>query len=399
MNYQLSRRYFLKSSAAVALSQLLGGCARGKTSQILFLQNSIPPQLIKDFRKSLAGDSKVEFKPQSQLPQIFDLLFSLQQDKDSDLGMKKVINKIFNRSEITPSLATLGDVWLSTAIKQNSLEPLSTKSWSNWQNLPEYWQNLVRRNDRGDLANNGAIYGAPYRWGGTVIAYRSDKLEPLDITLKDWQDLWHPKLRDRVSLLDSYREVIGLTLKKLGRSYNTKNLDSVADLKAELLTLQQQTKLYSSDRYLEPLILGDTWVAQAWSTDILPIQKRYPEIEFIIPQSGTSRWADLWVQPKLPIAISAPDDSQPNPVYRWIDYCWQPQTAEKISQFTDGVSPILETLEVRGFSQKLQDNILVNSEILNSDKTEFLLPLEPRTEQQYRDLWVEVRQSSNAALE
>ena len=401
MNYQLSRRYFLKSSAAVALSQLLGGCARGNAvSQILFLQNSIPRQLINSFRKSLDIDGKVEFKPQSHIPQIFDSLYTLQQDKDLDRGIReainKIIDKILNRSQISPSLVTLGDAWLSTAIARNLIEPLPTQSLSNWGNLPESWQKLVQRDDEGYLAENGNVYGAPYRWGSTVIAYRSDKLEPLNLTMKDWQDLWQPKLRDRLSLLDSPREIIGLTLKKLGQSYNTANLDSVADLKTELLALQQQTKLYSSDRYLEPLILGDTWVAVAWSTDILPLQKRYPDIKFIIPQSGTSRWADLWVQPKLPEAISVPNDSKPNAVYSWIDYCWQLETAEKISQFTDGVSPILEAVKLQSLSQPLQDNTFINSEILNSDKSEFLLPLKPETERQYRDLWIELRQSNQS---
>ena len=401
MNYQLSRRYFLKSSAAVALSQLLGGCARGNAvSQILFLQNSIPRQLINSFRKSLDIDGKVEFKPQSHIPQIFDSLYTLQQDKDLDRGIReainKIIDKILNRSQISPSLVTLGDAWLSTAIARNLIEPLPTQSLSNWQNLPESWQKLVQRNNEGYLAENGKIYGAPYRWGSTIIAYRSDKLEPLNLTIKDWQDLWQPELRDRLSLLDSPREIIGLTLKKLGQSYNTANLNSVADLKTELLALQQQTKLYSSDRYLEPLILGDTWVAVAWSTDILPLQKRYPDIKFIIPQSGTSRWADLWVQPKLPEAISVPNDSKPNAVYSWIDYCWQLETAEKISQFTDGVSPILEAVKLQSLSQPLQDNTFINSEILNSDKSEFLLPLKPETERQYRDLWIELRQSNQS---
>ena len=401
MNYQLSRRYFLKSSAAVALSQLLGGCARGNAvSQILFLQNSIPRQLINSFRKSLDIDGKVEFKPQSHIPQIFDSLYTLQQDKDLDRGIReainKIIDKILNRSQISPSLVTLGDAWLSTAIARNLIEPLPTQSLSNWGNLPESWQKLVQRDDEGYLAENGKVYGAPYRWGSTVIAYRSDKLEPLNLTMKDWQDLWQPKLRDRLSLLDSPREIIGLTLKKLGQSYNTANLDSVADLKTELLALQQQTKLYSSDRYLEPLILGDTWVAVAWSTDILPLQKRYPDIKFVIPQSGTSRWADLWVRPKLPEAISVPNDSQPDAVYSWIDYCWQPETAEKISQFTDGVSPILEAVKLQSLSQPLQDNTFINSEILNSDKSEFLLPLKPETERQYRDLWIELRQSNQS---
>jgi putative spermidine/putrescine transport system substrate-binding protein len=295
----------------------------------------------------------------------------------------------------------LGDAWLSTAIKQNLIQPLSSKSWSNWHKLPKSWQKLVRRNAQGDLVDDGAVYGAPYRWGSTVIAYRRDKLESINITIKDWQDLWLPELSDRISLLDSPREVIGLTLKKLGQSYNLNNLAAVSNLttklEAELLALQQQAKLYSSDHYLEPLILGDTWAAVAWSTDILPLLKTYPEIEFVIPQSGTSLWADLWVKPQLPKALLTSDSAEQfEVVEKWIDYCWQPKTAKQISLFTDGISPILATLPRQQIPQDLQDNVLVNSAILNSDKSEFLLPLKPETEQQYQDLWLKVRQSNQA---
>ena len=396
MNYQLSRRYFLRSIAALGLSQLLGGCTGETTNeQILLLENSIPPQLVKDFRKSQAQGKKVEFKPQAYISQIYDSLFSIRQSEkqEEEVGTSE---KIFNQSKIKPSLATLGDTWLSMAIAQNLIQPLAIESLANWQKLPVSWQKLVRRNSQGDLANNGAIYGAPYRWGGTLIAYRDDKLNPLNIKIEDWHDLWQPELRDRISLLDSPREVIGLTLKKLGESYNTDDLDAVDNLSAELKALHQQTKLYSSDHYLEPLVLGDTWAAVAWSADILPLLKRYPDIKFVVPQSGTSLWADLWVKPRLSEAKSI-DDGKINLIEEWIDYCWQPQAASLISLFTPGVSPIFRTSSASNVPKNLQDNVLINSPILNSDQSEFLLPLKPETERQYRDLWLKIRQSSAQA--
>ena len=393
MNHQLSRRYFLRSIAALGLSQLLAGCTgRTPNAQILFLENSIPPQLVKKFRKSQAQGKKLDFKPQAYISQIYDSLFSLQRGEKQE-GEVSTSDKIFKKSQIKPSLATLGDTWLSMAIAQNLIQPLAIESLANWQKLPVPWQKLVRRNSQGDLANDGAIYGAPYRWGGTLIAYRRDKLDSLNINIEDWRDLWQPELSDRISLLDSPREVIGLTLKKLGKSYNTDNLDAIDGLEIELEALHQQTKLYSSDHYLEPLVLGDTWAAVAWSADILPLLQRYPDIEFIIPQSGTSLWADLWVKPQLPEAELA-EDEEINVVREWINYCWQPQAASLISLFTPGISPIFRTSSSLDIPENLQDNLLINSPVLNSEKSEFLLPLKPETERQYHDLWLKIRQSS-----
>ncbi|MDJ0569339.1 MAG: extracellular solute-binding protein [Pleurocapsa sp. MO_192.B19] len=397
MNYHLSRRSFLRATTAIALTQLLLGCSNsGTIPQILFLEDSVPAQLIRDFRKTIGQENKINFKPQTQLYQIFDSLLNWQQSKISPQKTNWLSDKIFNKSVINPSLITLGDFWLQSAIKQNLIQPLSVKDIASWQKLPASWQKLVQRDNQGKLTANGMIWGAPYRWGSTVIAYRSDKLNQLGVTLSDWSDLWQPKLRERISLLDSPREVIGLTLKKLGHSYNTDNLNSIPELEGELLALHQQTKLYSLDHYLEPLILGDIWVAVAWSTDILPLLKRYPDIEFIIPQSGASLWADVWVKPQVSdtslVATNSGNDIS-SVVEEWINFCWQPKAAKQISLFTDGISPILLSLKSEDIPQDLENNVFLNSEVLNSPTSEFLLPLTPETERQYRDLWLKIRQS------
>ena len=390
MNHQLSRRYFVRASTTIALAQILSGCSDARAMlQVLFLENSIPPQLIRDFHKSFNNGQKVDFKPETQLSQIFNRLNDLHSNKKSEQKAQNLLEKIFSKSVIYPNLITLGDAWLGSAIGQNLLEPLLVKDLTNWQKLPASWQKLVRRNSEGNLADDGRIYGAPYRWGSTVIVYNSEKIEELGLTLTDWQDLWQPELRDRISLLDSPREVIGLTLKKLGKSYNTENLNSVANLPAELSKLHRQAKLYSSDRYLEPLILGDTWAAVAWSEDVLPLLKRYEELKLVIPESGTSLWADLWVKPQRTSGVT--NNEEATIIDEWIDYCWRSQAAKQISLFTDGISPILSTLKPAEIPQDLQDNIFLNSPILNSDKSEFLLPLTPETERQYRDLWLEIR--------
>ena len=392
MNYQLSRRYFLHLTAATAITQVLQGCSNSQNIlEILFLANSIPIQLIGDFRKIITKENKVDFKPQPQLYQIFDSLLKIQKNKQSDLTNNNLLTKIFNKSVAHPGLISLGDFWLATAIQQNLLQPLSVNSLANWSKLPDSWQKLVRRDRQGQITAQGQIYGAPYRWGTTVIAYRSDKLKESELTVRDWQDLWQPKLRDRLSLLDSPREVIGLTLKKLGHSYNTENLASIPNLSAELLKLHKQVKLYSSEHYLEPLILGDTWVAVAWSTDILPLLKRYPEIEFAIPSSGTSLWADLWVQPKL--SEPTKDERISAAIEKWIDFCWEPKSAKQISLFTDGLSPILLAMKPEELPEDLQDNVFLDSEIINWDRSEFLLPQTPQIKQQYQDLWIKMRQS------
>lgn len=41
--------------------------------------------------------------------------------------------------------------------------------------------------------------------------------------------------------------------------------------------------------------MGDVWVAVGWSSDIIPAAKRMSDVAVIVPKSGASLWADLWV--------------------------------------------------------------------------------------------------------
>ncbi|MBC6418662.1 MAG: extracellular solute-binding protein [Prochloron sp. SP5CPC1] len=369
----LNRRSFLFGIGTLALSQYIAGCSNSKEKiKILLLKGSIPRQLLKEFRKKLVSSQTPILKPKSQLKDLFALLETWQapdQNQKLRLPFKK------------PSMAdliTLGDYWLEAAIEKQLIEPLALEALSGWGKLPPMAKHLVTR--------DGKIWGAPYRWGTTLIAYRRDKLEELGIEPKDWEDLWNSKLRGRISLLNQPREVIGLTLKKLGHSYNTPDLEQIAQLKKELVTLQQQVKFYRSDNYLQPLILGDTWLAVGWSTDILPIQQLYPNIEAVVPRSGTSLWADLWVRPKQ----LTPDKNKEEKIKEWIDFCWQPDSANLISFYTKAASPMILTMKKEDIVKDVLRNplLLRDKEILSG--SEFLSPLGTDVQNQYRNLWGEM---------
>ncbi len=398
MKHKIGRRFFLTNVLILALTQLLSGCGNSVNSlKILLLEDSIPAQLIVDFRKTIGKGKNIDFEVKTQLLKIWDLLKKWQKSPDS-MEETNFISKLLGKStNKSINLATLGDSWLQTAITQKVIQPFTIEGLDGWEKLPVSWQQLVKRNSQGELDANGQIWGAPYRWGSVVIAYRSDKLASLGWTPTDWEDLWREDIRDRLSLLDSPREIIGLTLKKLGYSYNTKDLISVSNLESELLALHRQAKLYSSDRYLQPLILGDTWIAVGWSTDIIPIAKRRSYIKFAIPKSGTSLWADLWVKPQLPAALTTNGETGennndlPQLIKEWISFCWKSKAAQQISLFTSGASPMLWNTKPEELPKNLQKNRFLSSEALVAEKSEFLLPLDAKTQEQYESLWLKIR--------
>ena len=380
----LNRRIFLKQIGIVAFAAGLSGCSsQEEILKIFLLQGSIPAQSINQFQQKNSDSPSLKFLPESQLKNLFEQLLKWE-DKEEKPNNFLNFSPRLNQSSISPArLVTLGDKWLDSAIKKSLLQPLNEQQLTQWAQLPQQWQSLVKRNAQGELDKTGQVWGAPYRWGTTLIAYRRDKEEQFGGKLTDWGDLWREQLRNRLSVIDEPREIIGLVLKQFGYSYNTEDTNVIESIKPELQRFQQQVRFYSSKHYLQPLVLGDTWAAVGWSSDIIPLMKRNPKIAAIIPPSGTSLWADLWVKPTSSIDLPV--------TQKWIDFCWQEDVVKQIGLFADASSPMLFNVSSGQIPESVRNNPLlyVNREIF--EKSEFIVPLPQTVEEKYIALWKQIR--------
>ncbi|AFY39305.1 extracellular solute-binding protein family 1 [[Leptolyngbya] sp. PCC 7376] len=372
-----SRRQFLVSAGTVTLASMLGGCGAPKESRLQFrvLEGSISPQVLKAFRRSYPDHKRIKFKPVDQLAKLFEDLKKIQETTPENY------NKRFpwqsENPPIAPDLVTIGNGWFKEAIAAELLQPLAVDQLETWQDLDEPWRTFIEE-------QSGKTYGIPYRWGTTLLLYRKDKLKKFDWQLTDWEDLWREELKNKISLLDHSREVIGFVLKNFGFSYNDKDPEAIAGLSEELGLLHRNVKFYSSTHYLQPLITGDTWVAQAWSQDALSLMKRYRNLGAVVPKSGTALWCDLWVQPKKSEREFA--DLKP-----WLEFCANERAINQFAQSTFAASPLIYQTE--NLDAKVTENplIFVNPETYQN--SEIIETLPPSTEAQYQTLWQQMRQA------
>ncbi len=411
----MDRRLFLRMSLGLGglgiTSISLTGCqgVAADVPRVMGLKNSVPPQLIKQFRRQIAASApdspatQLVYSQSSQLAELFQQLQLWQQvESKQQLPTRPAIplptQPATQTTDAVPDLVTLGDYWLGMAIKQGLIEPLDRQLWPHWLAVDPKWRQLVQRDASGQMRDPGTdpgfVWAAPYRWGATVIAYRADLFEQHNMAPpQDWQDLFNPQLKRRISLLDSPREVIGLALKYLGVDYVDRvtgqptDLSQVADLEVTLQKLQQQTKLYSSNAYLQPLILGHTWLAVGWSSDLLPQLRTRSNIKVVLPRSGTTVAADMWVRPKRQASSNQPDY---NP---WIDAFWQAKFADKLALLSYGGSPLTVRSPAANAAQQQQNPLLSITDAL-WQKCEPLPPLSLAKIRQYDNLWERIRQSS-----
>ncbi|MCS6782003.1 MAG: extracellular solute-binding protein [Gloeomargarita sp. SKYBB_i_bin120] len=294
----------------------LAGCTVGGL-RVHLLKNSLPPLWLRRFRRR----------------------YGLQPHYHRDLG--DLYRQLTRPSP--PEVVSLGLAWLTQARVHRYLAPLPTPTRESA--LPVAWQKIGQFQGQWDWL--------PYRWGTTVLAYRRDLLpwQP-----QDWPDLWRPELRQRVSMVAHFREALGIACKSLGLSLNPPLPWPTTDLQERLATLHQQVRFYSDRYYIQPLILGDVWVAVGWSSDLVPISRRYPQIAVVTPTSGSGIWADGWVVPAgQPISEAA---------RAWLNFAWEPAQVEALTAQGLAFSPIAQPLGPH----------------------EFWLPMDAPTQQAYQSL-------------
>ncbi|GAY49760.1 hypothetical protein CUMW_121550 [Citrus unshiu] len=81
--------------------------------------------------------------------------------------------KAKSASYMAVDLVSVGDSWLSFAIKKRLIEPIAGAEDLDWfKCLSHKW-----KNDAGENDPRGEIWVAPYRWGTMVRAYKKSKFQ------------------------------------------------------------------------------------------------------------------------------------------------------------------------------------------------------------------------------
>eukprot|EP00899_Mesostigma_viride_P003065 jgi/Mesvir1/1275/Mv16251-RA.1 len=363
--------------------------------RVVALRNSLPSSWALDFRRTQGKGTQFKLGVRPQLSNIYEEL-----EKAARQSAANPSGKIPTDWAAFSDAVTLGDAWLGAAISHRLIQPVPGALESRWwRQLSPRWHSLLRRDEAGLPDPNGDVYGVPYRFGCTVIAYRKDKVDKMGGPLTDWSDLWRPSLAQKVAMVDHPREVLGCTIKSLGGSYNARDLDKdvqggMKAIAERFGQLSSQVRYFNNTHYMKALTAGEVWVAVGWSTDVMAVAGQNPSLEVAAPRSGTSLWADVWAVPRIPqpqgrgMVKGQRMNPAPSPLLQqWFDFSLQPARHESFLRL--GASPAVASLERVndddvGGSVAVSKNGLPSAAILG--RSEFLLPMSSRAMGQYRQL-------------
>ena len=169
---------------------------------------------------------------------------------------------------------------------------LAEINFDNVPNLKNIGQRYMDKSREFDPENK---YSVPYCWGTVGILYNKTMVdEPID----SWSILWDDKYRDNILMPDSVRDAFGVTLKYLGYSLNSTDLDELTEAMNLLIVQKPLVQAYVIDQVRDKMIGNEAAIGVIYSGEAIYTQNENPDLEYVIPKEGSNIWIDSWVIPK-----------------------------------------------------------------------------------------------------
>lgn len=155
--------------------------------------------------------------------------------------------------------------------------------------------------------DHGNRYSIPYAMTTTVLGYNETRLKELGLLNKanSWALLFDPavltKLKGRVTVLDSQRELISAALIYLGKNPNSTNSADWKAARDVILRAKPYWAAFNSQSYIKELTVGNIWVAFGYSSDMYQAMldaktaRRKFNISFALQKEGNTLSIDNFV--------------------------------------------------------------------------------------------------------
>ena len=255
---------------------------------------------------------------------------------------------------------------------------LTEINFDNIPNIKNIGKQYMEQSRQFDPENK---YSVPYCWGTVGILYNKTMVdEPVD----SWSILWNPKYKDNILMQDSVRDAFGATLKYLGYSLNSTDLDELTEAKNLLIEQKPLVQAYVIDQVRDKMIGNEAALGVIYSGEAIYTQKENPNLEYVIPKEGSNIWIDSWVIPK--------NAEHKENAEKFINFLCRPDIALMNFEYITYSTPNEAAREL------IEDESIRNSEIAfpdlsKYDNLETFQYLGTEADQVCGDLWNKVKSS------
>lgn len=136
-------------------------------------------------------------------------------------------------------------------------------------------------------------FSVPYLWGTTGMIVNTEHISNYE---QSWNLLWNKDYTGKLAMLNNSGEVMAAALKRLRYSINSNKPSEVEEAFDEL---KKQKKLLlgylSVTDIQEEIKEGNLWAAQIYSGEAMELVDENPNLEYFIPNEGSSKWVDNFI--------------------------------------------------------------------------------------------------------
>lgn len=222
-------------------------------------------------------------------------------------------------------------------------------------------------------------HSIPYMWGTVGILYNSAYV---DEEITSWKSIFDPKYQDDVFMLDSIRDSIGMTLKMLGYSLNTREEAALEAAKATLIQqkLDGIVQGYMVDEVKDKMIGGEAAMAMMWSGDAMYSIMENEDLVYVVPEEGSNVWVDAMCIPKNSQHIEA--------AHKFINFLCRPDIAYRNFEYIYYCTPIAEVYEMMDEDELSYTGLNPSQEVI--DRCEFFHDISEYMDI-YNKIWMDIR--------
>ena len=251
------------------------------------------------------------------------------------------------------------------------LAELDLSSMPNFANVKEGLKN--------PSYDPGNKHSVPYMWGTLGILYNT---EMVDGEITSWSALFDQKNAGKVIMMNSMRDTIGLALKYLGYSMNTRDEAEINAAK-DILVKQKQDKIesgYLLDETKDKMVGNEAAIAIIYSGDAQYAIEKNDKLKYVIPEEGSNIWTDSMCIPKSSQHVAE--------AQQFIDFMCRPDIAQMNFEYIYYCSPIQQVAD--GLSEEDAASATINPSEEVVARCEYFNDVSDCMEL-YENAWMEVR--------
>lgn len=233
-----------------------------------------------------------------------------------------------NQGGTAYDIAIPSEYMIDKMIEENMLLALDHKKIVGLENIDERFLD--------ESFDPGNQYSIPYFWGTLGIVYNDKFVDEGQIT--QWSDLWKQEFKDSLMLIDSAREILGLSLNSLGYSLNSKDDQELQEAAEKLNLLTPNIKAIVADEIKMYMINEEAQVAVTFSGEAADMMWENEHLHYVIPSEASNLWFDNIVMPKTAKNVEG--------AYDFINFMLEPENAAQNAEYIGYSTPNKAALEI-----------------------------------------------------